>query len=829
MVPDASSPRHSPKRSPKRKVLHEQSQSQTNKIPKRIGTAEAKREQHFSTPYPTKPAHVLLPSSIRTDQGSSGIHGASFARKVAKGKEKSGGNHHPWGITSSTNAETLGIKRSVSELRDLYESQSTPWPLTIHSTGPSSQPSSAASSPALKGHLLAEKLSEYGRLIQSELDEFTSLPSPRDASCSIKKIASEASSSPPLAEPSDTSSPNESPAEDSGAHGGFVESSSSPNLIVLQSSSSAPDAPSLDPSSPNFVPLGRSSSQDFQTEPYVSSPNTAPFQLTSTPALNPTSFRNPNALELERSSSVPSGEAATSSSPIVFAVGTSSPNYVVTKYDASPDESPDSIRTIKRRRNHIVHEQPSTSTFSTGSEQFNSSPPNRGEFAIYASTSDLHLASGGQSASSSLHQSEGFRAHEDLQAALESSPAPEIQYPVVPAPRMNMWEALNVQKRAHGPLYGDLPSAKWNPHLSTVPSEWSQENPLGSFHTLDTDDSANTNSMPQVPRATYTQDRFLTSSTTSFIPDADRRAVSDMIPDLRGRHLHGKNSGLLCVLSGNSRSNSMRSIILRRPNSNDSLNTVVRFPGWVRRYYSRGPSDAFQFLRPNTSSSTLSEACRPPTTVTPAPQQLPRSLPVPPTRPGKNPRESHLLPGIGPLVSNPSQGRLSSLAVHPADPRAHWAGAEQAALVAELRDGPTVGSRRYNQWSPHLFPDNRASGRARWLAPTIDENGAPIFTWRDVHMLAFMLGFIFPISWFVAAVLPLPPKPTMKEITHDPETGGPTLQQQLEHQIALKDEATYVNLRWWRNLNRFMCIVGLVIIAIIVSYGNSCLKERGMR
>ncbi len=84
-------------------------------------------------------------------------------------------------------------------------------------------------------------------------------------------------------------------------------------------------------------------------------------------------------------------------------------------------------------------------------------------------------------------------------------------------------------------------------------------------------------------------------------------------------------------------------------------------------------------------------------------------------------------------------------------------------------------------------------------------------------MLGFMLGFIFPISWFIAAFLPLPAKPVMTEVLHDPEFGGLTLQEQLGRQTIIREEIRYANLRWWRNLNRFMSMVGLVVVAIIVS------------
>ena len=39
----------------------------------------------------------------------------------------------------------------------------------------------------------------------------------------------------------------------------------------------------------------------------------------------------------------------------------------------------------------------------------------------------------------------------------------------------------------------------------------------------------------------------------------------------------------------------------------------------------------------------------------------------------------------------------------------------------------------------------------------------------------------------------------------------------LEKTLCMIDEARYENARWWRNLNRLMCIVGALIIAAIVS------------
>jgi hypothetical protein len=863
MVPKPSSPRRSPKRSPKRKVLHERSQSQTNQISHRMVNVERNHETISSTPYPTKPAHILLPSSIKNRDGHTGIDGGSFAARVARVKEKAVGGQTHLAIPSSNNANTLGINRSVSELRHLYENQT------------SSSGSSAAASPSLRGQALAERGSEHEKFLPSELDEFLSLPSPRNASFSIKEIASDVSLPPLPPMPPGPAEWHELSIEDpSSVSQGTPIISSSPNIIALGSSSSVPDEPAAESSSPNYVSLGHSSSQDFASAPHALSLDIVPLQLSPSPAFNPIFPSISDPVQSHQPSSPQSESAATSSSPNVVAssdpnviapsspnvvassdpnvvapsspnvvaFGSSSPNYVSTKYDDapddladdlgdglvddladdSPDQSPDSLRTIKKRGNDTVHEQPSTSTFSTSSEPFNSSPPNQLRPAVSDSTLDLPSGSEAQMTSPALPPSSTFRAHEDLQAALESSPAPEIQYPIVLAPNMDTWEDLNVQKRPPRVLQEDELPGRWIPHLSTVPSEWSQENPLSSHHTMHTEDFSDNDSIPEIPQAAYARGGIVISSSTSILPEADRQEATDIISDLRGPHLQHKTSGFLSIFSGtSSRSNSMRSIVVRRLNSSGSLNSTVHFPAWAHRYYSRGPNDAFYSLRPDTSDSNLSLPSRPSTALSPVTEQSSHSLFRPRTRAGKNARESHILPGIGPLVSNPSQHRLSSLALDPADPRAHWSGAEQAALEAELHRRPPVGSYLANQWSPHLFPDNRASERNRWLAPSIDEKGAPIFAWRNVHMLGFMLGFIFPISWFVAALLPLPTKPAMMEIPHDPEVGGPTLQEQLDHQAATRHNIRYENLRWWRNLNRFMAMVGLVIVSIVVSFCES--------
>ena len=44
-------------------------------------------------------------------------------------------------------------------------------------------------------------------------------------------------------------------------------------------------------------------------------------------------------------------------------------------------------------------------------------------------------------------------------------------------------------------------------------------------------------------------------------------------------------------------------------------------------------------------------------------------------------------------------------------------------------------------------------------------------------------------------------------------------EQDLEKAIITADEARHENARWWRNVNRIMSVLGLLVIGAVVSYG----------
>lgn len=156
--------------------------------------------------------------------------------------------------------------------------------------------------------------------------------------------------------------------------------------------------------------------------------------------------------------------------------------------------------------------------------------------------------------------------------------------------------------------------------------------------------------------------------------------------------------------------------------------------------------------------------------------------------------------------------------------------------LAEVR-GPSR-QRPSSNWSPHLW-HNRASLSTRrtiFQAPSLDEQAegnAP--SKRTAQILLFAVGFIFPPgnsdrsreqiyrlltlpkAWFIAAFLPLPPRPAAISAKGKDVTRQPQMLQDLEKQLGAVDEARYENARWWRNINRVMSGFGVLIIVAIIA------------
>ncbi|KAI1497504.1 hypothetical protein F5X99DRAFT_432946 [Biscogniauxia marginata] len=126
-------------------------------------------------------------------------------------------------------------------------------------------------------------------------------------------------------------------------------------------------------------------------------------------------------------------------------------------------------------------------------------------------------------------------------------------------------------------------------------------------------------------------------------------------------------------------------------------------------------------------------------------------------------------------------------------------------------------------WSPHLRLDRRASSYSMWDPPSGTWSAdSRMLGKRNIQVLFFAVGFGIPFAWMIAAFLPLPPKPIspMQERNESTaELGLPKEQapEPFRRQPLPVDDTNYQSARWWRNLNRFMSIVGLLILGAVAA------------
>ncbi|KAL8694531.1 MAG: hypothetical protein Q9218_000862 [Villophora microphyllina] len=317
---------------------------------------------------------------------------------------------------------------------------------------------------------------------------------------------------------------------------------------------------------------------------------------------------------------------------------------------------------------------------------------------------------------------------------------------------------------------------RWNPHLSTVPSEFTEERRGSESLILPNSAGISTTSLETSQPAAPAQQRDMTGSTIRMVNESDDN-ISNLLSPIPG----SRGSAFYSVLSGGSRSK-RRSAGQPRPTSKGSF-FRDSIPAWAKLYYARSNSAlALSGGRQDANPSASSE-----------------SLDVRRTRPK---------PKVN--IQNPRD--RNSLAIEAAQP--------DGTVLADVQGEPRQVVSQI--WSPHLWQDRRNAGRRRsvFRAPSLDQHAEGPFGRRNAQVLLFTFGFIFPLAWFIASVLPLPRKPMVdtKEsamLPHD-----------LEKSLDMADEARYENARWWRNLNRLMCIVGVLIIAAIIALAVVAVRMR---
>ena len=836
-------PQRSPKRNaPKRGPLQERSHSDANEISSRLSRSSRdvlEADNVSKTPYLTLSTQVLRPSTIKAKRRGSDVENG-FPQTMSPSRFPSmrGGSSMPdvERLPTGKKAPVLQLKRSVTTLRDMYEAHaeksrpSTATSPALRPTSSSSRLRSASSSGDLRGPFAWEALNKISS------DDMALLPSLSEAIETSKKAPSSASFRSRAAQIPAPSSPNFIT---------FGSSSSPPPTQIYRDKADheEPRTSDLSLSSPNIVRLG-SSSSDYDTPDHsFSSPNVIKLGSSSPSDLT--------TAEMPRKGNHQSGKhrADQTALPLIF-----------------PSSPPD-----VRGQATATHSLGSSPDFVTVVP----TPPTKE--TPYAENRQQESLVGNLESPASSDSSLNY-AHATLQSVLESSPAPPIQYPTVRAPGSTSYVGLSVHKRVNRSS-GD-PEHQWQSRLSAIPSEFDSERSRSktpSVHDADdisdsqSDFAASENWLSINPEADGSQVRIIPPEA-----DLDHPEASDEISALprsgfpyQFQHNYrspaqpqrsysylgtssSSNSGSRLNSIRNSidnRLNSMRSLSYsqlnsmrsssQRPGSSNSAMSQIQLPTWARRYYSGIYRDSFAHMYgsaifPAVTASSRPTSAQPSTVLSGTSKRTSGSyrsfrdhmrglLRSSNKRPRLEARQSHIEPGIGPLVSNPVRTRPPPAALeglerqtpqlspsrhqqtldaltanqlqsnrssyHPADPRSHWGGQypdlSHPALGSPIR--PLTSSHfplrnRASEWSPHLHRTSLSSWRRSvWHAPSVDGSDARWFAFdlRNAQVITFLVGFVCPLSWFLGANLPLPAK-SSRFSTEDVEDEKQDHQQQLD-------------------------------------------------
>ncbi|KAL1889805.1 hypothetical protein Sste5346_008663 [Sporothrix stenoceras] len=276
----------------------------------------------------------------------------------------------------------------------------------------------------------------------------------------------------------------------------------------------------------------------------------------------------------------------------------------------------------------------------------------------------------------------------------------------------------------------------------------------------------------------------------------DHDEHGDGLADLQDIGRQPSRSGLSGFFS--SSNNSARNL-----HSSGSMRSIASggFPSWARVYYGSGEHRA---LSVEPSMSDLGQG-----------DDYMAGI----GRPNSAFRRS---PSMDNMHFNIFNTRRRPREVQPAGPRpfsdAASMEAGEAGVMHDYRLRPP-GLRKMTSsiWSPHLRVDRRATRFSVWEPPSVtwSTDTSSAFDRRNLQVMCFTFGFIFPFAWMIAAFLPLPldPKRAMEKRAEG-EYGVP---EALKRRIAQYDEMRFQSAKWWRTLNRVMSVFGLLILGAVAA------------
>ncbi|KAL8811064.1 MAG: hypothetical protein Q9200_002092 [Gallowayella weberi] len=288
-----------------------------------------------------------------------------------------------------------------------------------------------------------------------------------------------------------------------------------------------------------------------------------------------------------------------------------------------------------------------------------------------------------------------------------------LQYPVIRQPSASgSWAATSNDPRAvttRPQPRIDRNHDRWNPHLSTVPSELSEGRGSDIWTPNLIAMSTSSLDLSAANQPSTHQQRDLTGSTVRMVNESDDN-VSKLLSPIPG----SRGSAYYSVLSVGSR-NKRRSVPQARPTSRGSF-FRDSIPAWAKLYYARSNSAlALPGGRSDVEAMASSE-----------------SLSVRRTRQRPN-------------VETRNQDFRDSMAIGPAQPN--------GVVLAEVQGQPRQPISQV--WSPHLWQDRRniMQKRSLFKAPSLDQHVEGPFGPRNIQVLLFPLGFVFPLGEFAGIIV----------------------------------------------------------------------------
>ncbi|KAM0334075.1 hypothetical protein ACHAQA_001095 [Verticillium albo-atrum] len=150
---------------------------------------------------------------------------------------------------------------------------------------------------------------------------------------------------------------------------------------------------------------------------------------------------------------------------------------------------------------------------------------------------------------------------------------------------------------------------------------------------------------------------------------------------------------------------------------------------------------------------------------------------------------------------------------------------QESLIVPPLKPGKRISSERFGLYKTRS-KDSLGAGSLTSINSVIAQEAIQTFFAIPIALQRPRGSSGLPSPWMVAAFLPLPPRP-YSDMAEREQTGSslPDIDTELPRRVAHIDEMHYRSACWWRNLNRIMALVGILIVAAIVTLAVVGVKQ----